>query len=253
MALDYGDKTIGVALGDPLDIIASGLVTIRRENPDDLKESLARLGEIVRGYGVGEIVLGYPKNMNNTEGPRCEKTLSLKKRLEREFAGVPVVLWDERLSTKMALRPLAGASAGRKKDLADTLAAVCILQSYLEYKRIATNNKNEVRALEMKDNEDFNGEFDDLEEEEYEIIELLDDNDEQVNFAVLDAKEVNGVTYLLVLEEEDLDDDEAEASILKGIAVEGKGEIEYEFVEDDKEFEFAASLFDEENDDFDIE
>ncbi|MCL2350947.1 MAG: DUF1292 domain-containing protein [Firmicutes bacterium] len=119
----------------------------------------------------------------------------------------------------------------------------------MEYKK-----KNEVNALDKKDNDaDFNDEFDDLEEEEYEIITLLDDDDEEVSFAVLDSKEVNGVTYLLVLEEEDLDDDEAEASILKGVPVDGEEDIVYEFVEDDKEFEFAAGLFDEENEDFDIE
>ena len=281
MGLDYGDKTIGVALGDPLGIIASGLETIRRPNPDDLKSSLARLGEIIRSYNVGEIVLGYPRNMNNTEGPRCEKTLTLKKRLEREFAGLRVILWDERLSTKAALRPLAGASPGKKKSLADTLSAVYILQSYIEYKREPhrrrrraahsrtpakyasklarlvrcrrENNLNEVDALDKNDNVNFDGEFDDLEEEEYEIITLLDDDDEEVSFAVIDAREVNGVTYLLVLEEEDLGDDTADASILKGVMVEGEDEIVYEFVEDDKEFNFAAGLFDEENEDFDIE
>ena len=108
--------------------------------------------------------------------------------------------------------------------------------------------------MDMKDNDaNFNDEFDELGEEEYEIITLLDDDDEEVSFAVLDAKEANGATYLLVLEEEALDDDEAEASILKGVIVDGEDEIVYEFVEDDKEFEFAAGLFDEGNEDFEIE
>ncbi|MCL2463009.1 MAG: DUF1292 domain-containing protein, partial [Defluviitaleaceae bacterium] len=103
-------------------------------------------------------------------------------------------------------------------------------------KKYHHKNINEVKELDKDNDKDlnndlnneFDGAFDELgDEEEYEIITLLDDDDEEVNFAVLDAKDVNGVTYMLVLEEESLDDDEAEASILKGVMVDGEDEIVY--------------------------
>ena len=86
LALDYGDKTIGVAMSDPTAVIASGLCVLRRAGENDLGGSLERLARIVSEYGVGRIVLGYPKNMNNTEGPRCEKTLLFMEKLEKAVA-----------------------------------------------------------------------------------------------------------------------------------------------------------------------
>ena len=98
IGLDYGTKTVGVALSDELGITAQPLMTIERERATKLRQTLARIGEICEEYEVGLIVLGYPKNMNNTEGERAEATKSFKEDLERR-TGLPVELVDERLST----------------------------------------------------------------------------------------------------------------------------------------------------------
>ena len=126
MGLDYGSKTVGVALSDPLLLTAQGLEIIRREREDKLRQTLARIDAI-------RIVLGYPKNMNNTEGVRCEKTRAFKEMLEKR-TGLPVVLWDERLTTVEADRVMMEGRIRRenRKEYVDKLAAVFILQSYLD-------------------------------------------------------------------------------------------------------------------------
>lgn len=112
LGLDYGTKTVGVAVSDPLEITAQPLETIERKSAGKLRQTLARIEAIIEEYGaagqqekIEKIVLGYPKNMNNTEGDRCEATVSFKNDLERR-TGLEVVLWDERLTTVEAERIL---------------------------------------------------------------------------------------------------------------------------------------------------
>lgn len=101
LGLDFGSKTVGVAVSDELLLTAQGLEIVRRQSPNKLRQTLARIQEIVTEYQVERIVLGFPKNMNNTEGERCEKTKEFKEMLERR-TGLEVVLWDERLTTVSA-------------------------------------------------------------------------------------------------------------------------------------------------------
>ena len=98
MGLDFGSKTVGVAVSDALCLTAQGLEIVRREQENKLRRTLARITELTEEYQVEKIVLGFPKNMNNTEGERCEKTLAFKEMLERR-TGLEVILWDERLTT----------------------------------------------------------------------------------------------------------------------------------------------------------
>lgn len=135
LGLDFGSKTIGVAVSDPFGWTAQGLEIIRREDENNLKKSIARIQEICKEYSVETIVLGYPKNMNNTLGERVEKTEAFKKRLEREIK-LPIELWDERLSTVAAERSLleADISRAKRKKVIDKQAAVFILQGYLDSK-----------------------------------------------------------------------------------------------------------------------
>ena len=113
MGLDFGTKTVGVAISDPLLITAQGKEIVRREKPDKLRKTLARLEELIEEYDVQEIVLGNPKNMNDTEGERVEKTKEFKEMLERR-SGVPIVLWDERLTTVAADRYMMEAGIRRE-------------------------------------------------------------------------------------------------------------------------------------------
>ena len=139
MGLDFGSKTVGVAVSDPLGITAQGVEIVRRKSPNKLRQTLARIDELVREYGVEELVLGYPKNMNGTEGERCEKTREFKKLLEKR-TGLPVALWDERLTTVAADRSMMEAGLGRyeRKEYVDEIAAVFILQGYMAAKAIKT-------------------------------------------------------------------------------------------------------------------
>lgn len=134
MGLDFGSKTVGVAISDPLFLTAQGIEIVRRKSANKLRQTLARIEELIAEYEVGKIVLGFPKNMNNTEGDRCEKTLEFKEMLEKR-AGLEVVLWDERLTTVEADRTMmeGGIRRENRKDYVDKLAAVFILQGYLDY------------------------------------------------------------------------------------------------------------------------
>lgn len=134
LGLDYGTKTVGVAVSDPLLLTAQGVEIIRRKSAGKLRRTLARIEELVEQYEVETIVLGYPKNMNNTEGDRCEQTKELKEMLERR-TGLPVVLWDERLTTVAADQSMMemGIRRENRKDYVDEIAAILILQGYLDY------------------------------------------------------------------------------------------------------------------------
>ena len=133
LGLDYGSKTVGVAVSDPLGITAQGVSTIWRKQENKLCQTLAQIEKLVEDYQVERIVLGYPKNMNNTVGERALKSLEFKEMLERR-TGLPVVMWDERLTTVEANRTLmeSGVRRENRKQYLDELAAIFILQSYLD-------------------------------------------------------------------------------------------------------------------------
>ncbi len=133
MGLDFGSKTVGVAMSDELLITAQVLETITRKEENKLRKTLARIEELAKEYQVERIVLGYPKNMNNTLGERIEKTMEFKEALERR-TGLPVILWDERLTTVEAERSLMESNVRRenRKQYVDQIAATFILQGYLD-------------------------------------------------------------------------------------------------------------------------
>lgn len=140
LGLDYGSKTVGVALSDELGITAQPLETIVRKEENKLRQTLARIETIVREQNVEKIVLGFPKNMNNTLGERAEKTAGFREMLIKR-TGLEVVLWDERLTTMAAERVLqeSGVRRENRKEYIDQIAAVMILQGYLD--RIAINTQ----------------------------------------------------------------------------------------------------------------
>ncbi|WP_124065962.1 Holliday junction resolvase RuvX [Clostridium sp. E02] len=142
MGLDYGSKTVGVAVSDLLGITAQGVETITREEENKLRKTCARIEELIREYEIETIVLGYPKNMNNTEGDRAQKTLLFKDMLIRR-TGLSVILWDERLTTAASERILkeSGVRRENRKAVIDKVAAGLILQGYLD--RLMIGDKND--------------------------------------------------------------------------------------------------------------
>lgn len=141
IGLDFGSKTVGVAVSDELLITAQGIEIVRRKSENKLRQTLARIEELIKEYNVEKIVLGFPKNMNNSEGERCEKILEFKEMLERR-TGLTVELWDERLTTVAAdnLMMEAGIRRENRKEYVDQIAASFILQGYLDYLQ---NEKNQ--------------------------------------------------------------------------------------------------------------
>lgn len=131
IALDIGDKTIGVAASDLLGITAQGVETIRRTS---VKDDLKRLGELVARYEATTFVIGLPKNMDGTEGVRCELVKKFAEKICAAFPEVKQIFWDERLSTVAAAKSLIAADVSRKKrkKVIDKMAAVHILQGWLD-------------------------------------------------------------------------------------------------------------------------
>lgn len=133
MGLDYGTKTVGVAISDALKLTAQGIETIERKEENKLRKTLQRIEALIKEYEVDTIVLGYPKNMNDTVGERGERSLEFKEMLERR-TGLPVIMWDERLTTVAADKVLMECDVRRenRKAYVDKIAAAFILQGYLD-------------------------------------------------------------------------------------------------------------------------
>ena len=131
LSLDIGDKTIGIAVSDPLGLTAQGIKTIRRTSN---KNDIAELGDLISTYEVDTLVIGLPKNMNGTEGERCELVRKFASKVQAVYPDVKQIFWDERLSTVAAEKSLIAADVSRKKrrKVIDKMAAVYILQGYLD-------------------------------------------------------------------------------------------------------------------------
>ena len=133
LGLDYGTKTVGVAVSDPLLLTAQELETITRERANALRHTLVRIKDLCEEYQVSSIVLGYPKNMDDSEGFRCEETIKFKELLEKRV-DIPIILYDERLTTVYADEILEESGVAKKdrKKYIDQIAAAIILQDYLD-------------------------------------------------------------------------------------------------------------------------
>ena len=134
--MDYGSKTVGVAVSDALGLTAQGVEIIRRKSEKRMRQTLARIDALIEEYQVESIVLGFPKNMNNTVGDRAEKSLEFQKILKKRTC-LTVVMWDERLTTVEAYQIMEETKVPRedRKKYVDELAAMIILQGYLDYNR----------------------------------------------------------------------------------------------------------------------
>lgn len=135
MGLDYGTKTVGVAVSDALNITAQAVETVVRKEENKLRQTLARIEALIEEYQVEEVVVGLPKNMNNTLGERALACQDFAEKLQRR-TGLPVVMWDERLTTVSAENVLkeSGVRRENRKAVIDQIAAVFILQGYLDSK-----------------------------------------------------------------------------------------------------------------------
>lgn len=160
LGLDYGTKTVGVAVSDPLGYTAQGIEIIRRKEDNKLRQTLARIEEIIKEFDVEAVVVGFPKHMNNSIGDRAEKSTEFAQTIERR-TGLPVIMWDERLTTVSANQILMESKVRRedRKEYVDKVAAVIILQGYLDMLSIKK------RSEELKATEELEETADDKEQE----------------------------------------------------------------------------------------
>lgn len=151
LGLDYGSKTVGVAITDALGWTAQGLEIIRRKQENKTRKTLARIDELIEEYGVTEIVLGYPVMLSGDEGARVEMCKLFKADLERR-TGLPVVFWDERLTTVEAYEIMTELGIPKKdwKEYVDMIAAQRILQGYLDHKEQEKHRQEIAEELDLK-------------------------------------------------------------------------------------------------------
>lgn len=133
IGLDYGDKTVGVAISDALLLTAQPVETIKRDRPAKLRKTFARIEELIQEYEIEKVVIGLPKKMNNEEGDRCQQTKAFGEQLERR-TGLEIIYWDERLTTVAADAILSegGVRKENRKEFIDKVAASLILKGYLD-------------------------------------------------------------------------------------------------------------------------
>jgi len=259
LGLDYGDKTIGVAVSLN-GRVATGVTTLRRKDPASLRPSLKELKAILAEYKATHIILGFPKNMDGEENPRCELTMAFKEKLERYFKR-PVILWDERLSTRAVSRVYKGNRAGYQASV-DTMAAVYILQGFLDYRNNHPSRKARCRESGseaefisaergglgaeplLKKEEGMTNEptqFDEMDEMDDEnIIILVDDDGEEMPLQILSSREDEDGMYVLAAEGED-----GLVSHFK-CTPSGEDEVTFEIIDSDHEdYERVFEMFKE--------
>jgi len=234
LGLDYGEKTIGVAISHN-GRVATGVTTLRRKDADALRPCLKELKIILREYEIKNIVLGFPKNLDGEDSTRCADTLAFKEKLLRYFKNVNVILWDERFSTLAVSRVFEGNRKNYKKSV-DKMAAVYILQGYLDYL-----NGKENYMLQTPD---------DLEEFEDDGLYIESEDGEKIPVNIVASQENENGVFLLAITE-----DENEAVLFSCIPSEtDPEEVILEIVDREHEnFENIFAMFKDDLDEFDID
>ncbi len=235
MALDVGDKWIGVAISDEMAVLASTKPPIKRSSHS---HDLQLILDLVAVWNIKEIVVGLPLNMNASVGPQAQKTLKFVTTL-RAQASCEVVTWDERLTTRLAERLLIERDVRRenRKKLVDGLAAALILQGYLDHKK----NTKLREDITMADDKDLIGQGP---EEEDEIITLTDEDGHEHEFVVVDVIEVEEQDYAILLPIDTEEDEEAEAVILR-LEKDDDGDDVLVDIESEEEWEKVAQAYEE--------
>ena len=230
MGLDYGDKTIGVSVSSPSAKVAIGITTITRDNSMAIRPSLKELKAIMREHKITHIVLGYPKHLDGRDSERCTKTMQFKEKLNRYFKSTPVELWDERLSTRAVTRVFEGKQSDYKKHV-DEMAAVYILQGYLDR-----------REKKMRDENELNPQISDENDENQEMLVLYDEDGDELELLILSYKVEGDVRFVLAA------DDDGSVLLLKCTdAVDSEEDTIVEMVDEEHdEFDHVFKLFEKE-------
>jgi len=234
LGLDYGDVRIGVAVSDEMGWTTRGLTTLTRKNPIDHSSCIEKIGQIIKENFVKKIVLGYPRNMDGTEGENCKKVQIFAKQLSKVYPEIEIMLFDERLSTSRALQIFTEQGTSAKKrgqGSVDKMAAQVILQGYLDQK---TNQNKIYKENDMDTN--FNEELglgeDDM---DMEVIAMTGEDGNEVEYIIIDEFERGGTNFLVLVESDKIDDEESEAVVFKQVEVDGNDdEVAFEEITEEE-------------------
>ncbi|MDR2168264.1 MAG: Holliday junction resolvase RuvX [Clostridiales bacterium] len=230
LGLDYGDRRIGVALSDALGWTAGGLLTLARKNPIDHRACIEAIGRIIEEYTISIIVLGYPRNMDGSEGENCRKVKAFAAKLAKAHPTIQIEFFDERLSSSRALQIFHEQGINAKKrgqGSLDKMAAQVILQGFLDSRSASKNIDKEKKTMTEK-NEHFGETIFDMDDVEMEALVVTDDEGNELEYIIIDEFEHGGMNYLVMVKADEVENDEVEAAIFKQMA---SGEEEYVFEE----------------------
>jgi len=241
LGLDYGDRRIGVAVSDGLGLTASGLLVLERKNPIDHKACIEAIVSIVSEYTASTIVLGFPKNMDGSEGANCQKVRLFADKLKKFLPDIQIEFYDERLSTSRALQIFHEQGTTAKKrgsGSIDKKAAEVILQGFLDANRTNTIEKKENKKM-ANVNDDSIFEMDD---EEMEMLVVTDDEGNELEYIIIDEFPHKGANYLVMMLASDIDVDEPEAAIFKQIPTDDEDEFAFEEITEEEYDELEEML-----------
>ncbi len=230
LCLDVGEKRIGVAVSDRLDLTAQGVETIWCKSR---RQDIARITELAKEYETDRILCGLPKNMDGSEGPQAQKIRTFAKHLTD--AGYTVRFQDERMTTKLATGVLleADMSRSQRKNVVDKLAATYILQSYLDAGGWKEDKKTFLGGIyKMDENHEL-----DMEPDGENIIELVDEDGVEISFEHLMSLEHNGKIYICLVPVEPMEDVAEDELIIMRIETDDEGNDYYTTIEDEAELD----------------
>ena len=241
LALDYGDRRIGVAISDPLGWFATGICVLERKNPTDHKACIAAIEKIISEHDISVIILGFPLNMDGTQGENCEKVKTFAKLLQKSLQNITIEFFDERMSTQSAIKIFHAQGKNERKlgaGSTDKKAAEIILQNYLDGKR------NEAQKKENEQMAEFNEDsiFDEMDDLEMESLVVTDDEGNELEYIIIDEFTHAEVTYLVLMKADEVDDEEVEAVIFKQIPTDDEEEFAFEEISEEEYDELEVML-----------
>ncbi len=260
MGLDIGDRTVGVAVSDPTASLAQGVGTIRRTTQE---RDVSSIADLATSRGAELIVAGLPRTLRGEVGVQADKVLGFVAAL-RKACPIPVELWDERLTTRIAERALLAAdvSRARRRQVVDQVAATVLLQGFLDARRVAAAQAGqEAEDQAPSGDTQYRGHGSGfgpqqpgpgwpkrgdqgVEREEGDLVVLTDENGEEHEFELVDVFEVDGKEYAVLASTEDEDEDDEEAIVLR-VEKDAEGNDQLVDIEDDEEWDKVAARWDE--------
>lgn len=240
LGIDYGDRRIGLALSDELGWTAAGFLVLERKNPIDHKACIGAIARIISEHSIKTIVVGYPLNMDGSEGENCRKVKVFAGQLKKALLDVDIIFYDERLSTSRAQQIFHQQGTNEKKRGAgsiDKKAAEIILQGYLDAQKNIKDKEEKEKMANVNDDSLF-----DIDDVEMESLIVTDDEGNELEYVIIDEFTHNSVNYMVMMKADELENDEVEAAIFKQVPADDEDEFAFEEITEDEYNELEEML-----------